>query len=114
MQSFKNFKFPGKLVEISRVPQVEDDRPFMTSQKKICFLENVALKSLNYHCVHIDQLGLIQPTSIDSHSTCKQMHRHSVPRYCSVCKNEILNECKTDGSRKSSPRSGKFSRLLLP
>jgi len=59
----------------------------------------------------IDQPGLIQPTSIGSHSTCKQLHRRSVPRYRSVRKHEILKECKTDGSGKSSSRNGKFSRL---
>jgi len=32
IQGLKKCKFPGKLVEISRGPQVEDDRPFMTSQ----------------------------------------------------------------------------------
>jgi len=46
MQSFKNFKFPGKLVEISRVPQVEDDRPFMTSQKKFVFLKTLHSRAL--------------------------------------------------------------------
>jgi len=39
-QGLKKCKFPGKLVELYRGPQVEDDRPFMTSQ----ILENVALK----------------------------------------------------------------------
>jgi len=58
----------------------------------------------------IDQPGLIQPTSIGSHSTCKQLHRRSVPRYRSVRKHE-MKECKTDGSGKSSSRNGKFSRL---
>jgi len=52
-QGLKKCKFPGKLVEISREPQVEHNRPFMMSQKERVFLENVALKSLNYHCVHI-------------------------------------------------------------
>jgi len=28
----------------------------------------------------MDQLGLIRPTSIGSHATCKQFHRRSVPR----------------------------------
>jgi len=69
-QGFKKCKFPGKLVEISRGLQVEDDRPFIMSQKKFVFL-NVALNSLKYHCVHIDQLRLIQPNSIGSHSMHK-------------------------------------------
>jgi len=99
-QGLKKCKLPGKLVDISRGPQVEDDRRFMTSQKEFVFL-NVALNSLNYHCIHTDQLGLVQPTSISSHSTCKELHRRSVPRYRSVRKNEILTECKSDGSRKS-------------
>jgi len=86
----------------------------MTSQKEFVFLKTLHSKSLNYHCVHIDQLTLIQPTSSGSHSTCKQLHCYSVPHYCSVCKNEILKECKTDESDKSSPQSGKFSRLILP
>jgi len=30
-QGLKKCKFSGKLVEISRGPQVDDDRPFMTS-----------------------------------------------------------------------------------
>jgi len=42
---------------------------------------------------------------------CKQLHPRSVSRYRSVHKNEILKECKTDGSGKSSRRSGEFSRL---
>jgi len=66
-QGLKKRKFPGKLVEISRGSQVKDDRPFMMSQKEFIFF-NVAFKSLNYHCIHIDQLGLVQPTSIGSHS----------------------------------------------
>jgi len=53
--------------------------PLYDVAKEICFLENVALKSLNYHCAHVGQLGLIQPTSIGSHSTCKQLHRRTVP-----------------------------------
>jgi len=81
--------------------------------KEIYFLKNVALKRLNYHYAHRDQLGLIQSTSIGSHLTGKQLHRRSVPCYRSACKNEILKKCNTDGSGKSSTRSGKFSRLIL-
>jgi len=55
----------------------------MMSQNEFVFL-NVAFKSLNYHCIHIDQFGLIQPSSIGSHSTCKHLHRRSVSRYRSV------------------------------
>ena len=84
----------------------------MMSQKDFVFLQTLHSR-VNYHCIHIDQLGSIQPISIGSHSTCKQLHRRSVPRYHSVRWNEILKECKTDESGKSSPRSGKFSRLIL-
>jgi len=45
----------------------------MTSQKE-CFLGNAALKSLNYHYIHMDWF---KPTSIDSHSRFKQLHRHN-------------------------------------
>jgi len=54
----------------------------------------------------MDQLRLIQPTTIDSHSTCKLLHRCSVPCYCSAYQNETLKEYETD-------RSGKFSCLIL-
>jgi len=40
-QGLKKCKFPGKLVEISRGPQVEDDRLFMTSQKQFVFLKTL-------------------------------------------------------------------------
>jgi len=88
---------------IERKTQVDTDAQ-ETSRASKYFLENVALKSLNYHCIHIDQLELIQPTGIGSTSTCKQLHRRSVPRFRSVRKTEIQKECKTDGSGKSSPR----------
>jgi len=110
-QGLKKCKFPRERVKIFRGPQVEDDHPLCRNRNL-----NIALKSLNNHYVHMDQLGMIQPTSISSHSTCKQLHRHNVPRYRSVCKNEILKECKTDGSGKSLsllPRSSKLSRLIL-
>jgi len=45
-QGFKKCKFPGKLVEISRGPQDEDDRPFMTSQKKFVFLKTLHSRAL--------------------------------------------------------------------
>jgi len=71
----KNCKFPGNLAEISHGPQAEDDRPLYDIAKGIWFLENVALKSL------------IQPTRIGSRdSTCKHLHRRSVPRYRSYAK----------------------------
>ena len=99
-QGLKKCKFPGKFGETSRGPHVEDD-------------ENVALKSLNYHCVHADQLALIQLTSISSYSTCKQLHRLGVPRYRSVRKNEILKECKTHGSGNLHREVVNFSCLIL-
>jgi len=37
----------------------------------------------------IDQLVLIQPTNISSHSTCKQLHRCSVSCYRLVRKRSI-------------------------
>jgi len=101
----KNVDFPGSLSKFPVVHKLKTIALYDVA-KEICFLENVALKSLNYHCAHIDQFGLIHPTSIGSHSPCNQLHRHGVPRYRSVCKNEILNECKTDGSGKSSRQSG--------
>jgi len=70
MQGLKKCKFPRKLVEISRELQVEDDRPFMTSQKDFAFLKTLHSRAF-CHCIHIDQPGLIQPTSIGSHSTRK-------------------------------------------
>jgi len=45
-QGLKKCKFPGKLVEISRGPQVEDDRPFVTSQKKFIFLKTLHSRDL--------------------------------------------------------------------
>ena len=110
-RAWKNVNFSGSLSKFPVGRKLKTIALYGVA-KGICFLENVALKSLNYHCVHIDQLGLIQPTSIRSHSTCKQLHRRSVPRYRSLRKNETLSECKTDGSGKSSPRSVKFSRLI--
>jgi len=59
-----------------------------------CFLENVALKNL--------PLRLHWSTWINSYSMYKQLHRDSIPRYCAVCKNKILTECKSGGSSKSS------------
>jgi len=72
-QGLKKCKFPGKHVQISCWPQFEDNVP-LWCRKRNLFFENVALKSLNYHCVHMDQVGLIQPTTIGSHSTCKHYH----------------------------------------
>jgi len=43
-------------------------------------LKTLHSRAFNYHRVHIDQPGLIQPTSIGSRSTRKQLHRRSVPR----------------------------------
>jgi len=43
-QGLKKCKFPAKLVKISHGLQVEDDRSFMTLQKKHCTQEP-------YHCV---------------------------------------------------------------
>jgi len=37
----KKCKFPKKLVEICHGPQVEDNHPFMTLQKKIVFLKTL-------------------------------------------------------------------------
>jgi len=70
----------------------------MMSQNEFVFLKTLHSRALNYHSVRMDQPGLIQPTSISSHSTCIQLHRRSVPRYRPVCKNAILKECKTHGS----------------
>jgi len=44
-QGWKKCKFPGKLVDISRGAQVEDDRPFMTSQKEFIFLKTLHLRA---------------------------------------------------------------------
>jgi len=83
-RTWKKCKFPRKLIKISCGTQVEDNHPFMMSQKELVFLKT--LHSRVCHCIHIDQLGLIQPTSISSHWTCKQLHRYSVPCYRSVRK----------------------------
>jgi len=40
-KGLKKCTFPGKLIEISRGPHVEDDRRFMTSQKKFVFLKTL-------------------------------------------------------------------------
>jgi len=45
-QGLKKCKFPTKLVEISRGLQVEDDRPFMTLQKKYIFLKTLHSRAL--------------------------------------------------------------------
>jgi len=68
---------------------------------------------VNYHCVHIDQLGSIQPISIDSRQTCKQLHRRSAARKRLVRKNVKLKECKSGGSGKFSPQSCKFSPRII-
>jgi len=85
--------------------------------QEVCFLKNVALKS-SYNSVRMDQLGSIQPTRIDSHSTRKQLHRCGVLCYCSVRKNKMLNECEAVEVAKSSLRSVKFfttkCQILLP
>jgi len=39
LQGLKKCKFPGKLIKISRGPQVEDNRPSMMSQKEFVFLK---------------------------------------------------------------------------
>ena len=73
---------------IERKTQVDTDAQ-ETSRASKYFLEDVALKSLNYHCIHIDQLELIQPTGIGSTSTCKQFiaevyhasARYAKPKY---------------------------------
>ena len=80
----------------------------MTSQKNV-FLKTLH-SSLNYHCNDIDQLDWF---SLLTYSTYKQSHHRSVPRYNSVYKNKILKECKSDGSGKFLPGSGKFSHLIL-
>jgi len=43
-QGLKKIIFPGKLIKISRRTQVEDDRPFMTSQKEFVFLKLWSIK----------------------------------------------------------------------
>jgi len=67
----------------------------MMSQNKFVFLKTLHSR-VYYHCVHIDQLGLMQPTSIGSHSTCKQLHRCSVPCYRTVHKIRDTEGVQTD------------------
>jgi len=45
-QGLKKYKLPGKLVEISRGLQVEDDCPIMMSQKKFVFLKTLHSRAL--------------------------------------------------------------------
>jgi len=109
----KKWKFRGKLVEISRGPQIKDDCFFMTSQKEFVSLKTLHSKGLNYHCVHTHQLGLVSlPASVHIQrvNSCIAAVYHATALYA---KNEILKDCKTDGSGKCSPQSDKFSRLIL-
>jgi len=63
-QGLKKCKFPGKLIEIFRGPQVEDYRPFMMSRKVFLFLNTLHLRV--HHCLHIDQLGSIHIQRVNS------------------------------------------------
>jgi len=102
-QGLKNCKFPRKLVEFPVGRKLETITPIWRCKRNLSSWKHCTQEP-NYHCVHIGQLGLIKPTNIDLQSTCKQLHRRSVPHYRLVRQNEILKECKTN-------RSGKFSCL---
>ena len=93
--SLSRFPVGGKLKTIA----------FYDVTKRSYFLENIALQTL--------RLCSLWSTWINSHSAYKQLHRHSVIRYCSVCKNKTLTECKSSVSGKSLPQSGRFSHRIL-
>jgi len=42
------------------------------------FSWNHCTQESNYHCIHTDELGLTEPTSIGSHSTCKQLQIYKI------------------------------------
>ena len=65
----ENVNFPGSLTKSPVGPKLKTIASLRCLIRNV-FLENVALKS-NYHCVHMNQLGSIQPISIDSHSTLR-------------------------------------------
>jgi len=111
-RAWKNLNFSRSLSKFPVGPKLKTIAPLWRCKRNF-FSWNVALKSLSYHCFYVDQLGLIQPAGIGSHSTCEQLHHHSVPRYPAVYKNEIPKECKTDVSGKSLPRSDKVSLLIF-
>jgi len=69
----KNCKFPGNLAEISRGPQAEDDRPFMTSQKEFGFLKTLHSRA------SFSQLELVHV--IQRVNTCIAAVYHATARY---------------------------------
>jgi len=66
----------------------------MMSQKEIVFLKTLHQES-NYHCVHIDQSGLIQPITASVHIQHVNSFMAAVYHATTRCaKNEIPKECK--------------------
>jgi len=94
-RAWKNTNFLGSLPKFS-----------VSCKLKKMSLYDVTKEESNNHCIHIDQLGLIQPTSIDSHSMWKQLHRCSLPHYCSL----LMQKQGTERvqKRKIFPASVKF------
>jgi len=108
-RAWKNVNFAGSLSRFPVVRRKVKTIVPLWHHKPSWFSWKRCNQESSNHWVHVDKLRSIQPTSIDSHSRCKQLHRPSVPRYRSVRRNEIL-KCK---SGKSSPRCCRFSRRML-
>jgi len=70
-QGLKKCEFPGKLVEISCGPQVEDDRHFMTSQKKFVFLKTLHSRALTItEYTYLDWFSLLASVHIQHVNSC--------------------------------------------
>jgi len=80
LRAWKNVNFPGSLSKFPVGHHLKTIGPLWRHKRNLFSWKRCSQES-NCHCIHIDQLGLIQPTNISPHSTCKQLHRRSVPRY---------------------------------